>query len=924
MTPCSTRSDVHPRPTGAARLVVGALVVAAGLVPRIAPEAAPGDVTVVKTFSFDSISTRRATFELPDDDRTWEKILLVYTLRCDERTTGDEYPCGEWDVTTHTRIFHPTGRIDSTRHEHPSFRVNGEAPDELRYSTAPRYHVVTYWDDPGAPGAGDRYLSLDHTDHVEIPAAAFATVDSALTIAGWVKGADVQPEDDHLLEACRATGRVVNIHLPWGTGIVYWDAGGYLSGANNRLTRTADPGDYKGRWTHWAFVKSLRDSTMTIYRNGERWHHAGNMAKAIGPVDRIILGANCNANGGWFAGALDDLVIWDEALDEAEIRSLRDGTLPSGRADALRLHYAFDDASGEDEVVRDRSPHGFHGTAFGLPERRPFGFAGRADHKPSAAAVLHADTLLAPRLSVERFDDPDDPTRRTSVMAVWPAHDTVFDGNGQVLSEVPIDEPEILTQEIRRWYGEPFEVIEEFEIGRFITPYGKRLDLGEDGFTWISDVTDYAPILRGTIDLQAANDFELLDLELHFVEGTPPREVRAIENLWPRQDVSYEALAGGDALAPVRRRLDPDAAGYRILSRISGHGHAGPRHCCEWDPKEHSLLVNGFPRFAWTVWRNCGDNPVYPQGGTWQFDRAGWCPSTWVDTHAHELTPLVTPGDEIVIATGIEPPDPDTFEGSGRYVVSHQLVSYGPPSFVRDVAVTHVLRPSDHDEYGRMNPVSLEPVVVIRNQGSAPLREARIRYGLVDGESSEHRWTGDLAFLESDTVSLPIPDWTGMRAGARFAVTVDRPDGKRDEYAPDDRMETTVAPPVTLPPTFGVRVMSPGSGRAAEHRWQITDADGEVVAARDTFEDDTDVTDPVALPDGAYRFTFVDDGEDGLIRHWWLRGSDPDSIGEDGQVTIVDDAGETLIDLGFDFAEGVDVEFFVGGSSPDPASGEAR
>ncbi len=39
-----------------------------------------------------------------------------------------------------------------------------------------------------------------------------------------------------------------------------------------------------------------------------------------------------------------------------------------------------------------------------------------------------------------------------------------------------------------------FEIIEPFEIARFITPYGKRLDLGLNGFTWIYDVTDYEPL----------------------------------------------------------------------------------------------------------------------------------------------------------------------------------------------------------------------------------------------------------------------------------------------------------------------------------------------------------------------------------------------------------------------------------------------
>ena len=66
------------------------------------------------------------------------------------------------------------------------------------------------------------------------------------------------------------------------------------------------------------------------------------------------------------------------------------------------------------------------------------------------------------------------------------------------------------------------------------------------------------------------------------------------------------------------------------------------------------------------------------------------------------------------------------------------------------------------------------------------------------------------------------------------------------------------------------------------------------------------------LPPGAYTFEFLDSSEDGLIRHWWLRGSAPDSIGENGALRLLDAEGELLMDLGYDFAEKRTVRFFVG------------
>jgi hypothetical protein len=61
-----------------------------------------------------------------------------------------------------------------------------------------------------------------------------------------------------------------------------------------------------------------------------------------------------------------------------------------------------------------------------------------------------------------------------------------------------------LTNEDLSYYQAPYEVINRFELGRYITPYGIQLDL-EDGWTWIYDVTDFAPLLRDSVELEAGN-----------------------------------------------------------------------------------------------------------------------------------------------------------------------------------------------------------------------------------------------------------------------------------------------------------------------------------------------------------------------------------------------------------------------------------
>jgi hypothetical protein len=151
-----------------------------------------------------------------------------------------------------------------------------------------------------------------------------------------------------------------------------------------------------------------------------------------------------------------------------------------------------------------------------------------------------------------------------------------------------------------------------------------------------------------------------------------------------------------------------------------------------------------------------------------------------------------------------------------------------------------------------------------------------------------------------------------MGEGARFFAETERPNGRGDEHATNDRVVTTVAAPHVLPPRFFVHVETPGFGRAAENSYAITDRYGRVVAGRDDFADEASYRDRVELPPGAYTFEFLDSEEDGMIRHWWLRGSAPDSIGENGSLKILDAEGELLMDLGYDFAEKRTLRFFVG------------
>ena len=69
--------------------------------------------------------------------------------------------------------------------------------------------------------------------------------------------------------------------------------------------------------------------------------------------------------------------------------------------------------------------------------------------------------------------------------------------------------------------------------------------------------------------------------------------------------------------------LNPSATHHKIKTRTTGHWFGGFQNCAEFCPKFHHVKVNGTKHFEWLNWKECADNPVIAQGGTWIYDRAG-------------------------------------------------------------------------------------------------------------------------------------------------------------------------------------------------------------------------------------------------------------------------------------------------------------
>ncbi|OYT15181.1 MAG: hypothetical protein B7C24_14465 [Bacteroidetes bacterium 4572_77] len=81
---------------------------------------------------------------------------------------------------------------------------------------------------------------------------------------------------------------------------------------------------------------------------------------------------------------------------------------------------------------------------------------------------------------------------------------------------------------------------------------------------------------------------------------------------------------------------------------------------------------------------------LYPQGGTWFYDRAGWCPGMPVTQQNLDLTPYINIGvdEEVAVDYNVE------YDPYGNYVTEIFFVSYDEPNFNNDAALEEIIAPS--------------------------------------------------------------------------------------------------------------------------------------------------------------------------------------------------------------------------------------
>ena len=170
------------------------------------------------------------------------------------------------------------------------------------------------------------YFDFDGTnDSVTLPSLSLAG--NELTFSVWNYGIESKNSSIIFLgdTGDNAGGRILQVHLPYSSNIVYFDKGTTpgdgTSGPGtqyDRINETATNAEYQG-WHHWVFTANAVTGSMKIYLDSVLWHSGTGKTKAIHDVTGDVRVIGTGNGGGYHRGYIANLQLYKKELSSSEI-----------------------------------------------------------------------------------------------------------------------------------------------------------------------------------------------------------------------------------------------------------------------------------------------------------------------------------------------------------------------------------------------------------------------------------------------------------------------------------------------------------------------------------------------------------------------------------------------------------------------------
>lgn len=193
------------------------------------------------------------------------------------------------------------------------------------------------------------------------------------------------------------------------------------------------------------------------------------------------------------------------------------------------------------------------------------------------------------------------------------------------------------------------------EIIRYITPYGRACNHQ-------IDATDFASLLQGNTELRMyietwGTGGWQIGLDLAYQAGIPDYAYTTVQTVW-QGNYNFGDPANLQPVPTVSINTTGNIEAAKLRMATTGHGW-GPNNtanAAEFYQADHQVVANGHV-FNQELWSICNPNPdgCQPQSGTWQYNRAGWCPGSISRPYMYDLTPYLGTDGEVQLSYIFEP-----------------------------------------------------------------------------------------------------------------------------------------------------------------------------------------------------------------------------------------------------------------------------
>ena len=429
----------------------------------------------------------------------------------------------------------------------------------------------------------------------------------------------------------------------------------------------------------------------------------------------------------------------------------------------------------------------------------------------------------------------------------------------------------------------------QIEIGRMLTPYGSIYGKGWQ-WQWEVDVTDFKSLLQDSVEIEYLHTgYEPITvgwaLTIDFAITYGPEIVKPLGMipLWnDRFKYGDDKHPITSSLLPVEYSVPEGVAINRIRIQHTGHGADQPRHCSEFCSRWRRIMIDQNIVDERNLWKDCSSNPLYPQGGTWIYSRANWCPGDLqqpdfidipISAGRHEASILMEP---YTATANIQ-----AYEYIGSY-----LFLYSSPQQKYDAAVEDIMAPTDKQQYARLNPAIDQAKILIRNVGSSNLTSLQIDYGTVGFTTKHYTWKGSLAF--NKTALIVLPGEIDAKPGEnKYSVSISKPNGKKDAWEGDNNMISNFIAAEQLPQQLVLQYKT--NNNPQDNTILLLNALGDTLLKRlpANATPNTLYTDTLNLKEGKYALILQDTAGNGL--QFWA-----DTRQGDGYLRLTDIKGNLL------------------------------